>query len=208
MRDYQRELQALREKIACCQEDRNVLNALLEQERVCREEMERCRAVRDKEQRDVDRLEGVSLAGLLASLRGDRNERMDRERAEAYAAAVRYEAAKRQLNEVQADMEFRRRRIAENRFAREEYDRLLEEKAAELGGQDSAAAVRLRQIGQRLTELTDRRRELQEAVFCRRDGGSQAALSPGKAGQRRRMEHLRSVGRRIADGHGQVLPPG
>lgn len=49
MRDYQRELQALREKIACCQEDRNVLKTLTEQERVCREELERCRAARDKE---------------------------------------------------------------------------------------------------------------------------------------------------------------
>ncbi|MDY3282622.1 hypothetical protein [Dysosmobacter sp.] len=166
MRDYQRELQALRERIACCQEDRNVLNALLEQERVCREEMERCRAVRDKEQRDVDRLEGVSLASLLASLRGDRDERMDKERAEACAAALRYEAARRQLDEVLADAEFRRRRIADNRFAREEYDRLLEEKAAELAARNPAAAEKLRQIEQLLTELTDRRRELQEAIFA------------------------------------------
>lgn len=166
MWDYQRELQALREKMACCQEDRNVLKALTEQERVCREELERCRAARDKEQRDVDRLEGVSLASLLASLRGDRDERMDRERAEAYAAAMRYDAAKRQLDEVLEDMEFRRRRMADNRFAREAYDRLLEEKAAELGGQDPSQAERLRQIEERLTELTDRRRELQEAIFA------------------------------------------
>ena len=97
MWDYQRELNELRERIAALRNDTAVLEDLRRQEEVCRREAEERSAQWSREQRDVDRLEKVSLSSIWASLRGSRDGDMDRERAEAWAARLRYQEAERQL---------------------------------------------------------------------------------------------------------------
>lgn len=186
MRDYQRESQLLRERLACLKEDQAVLKTLLEQEMACQGELEHCRAEKAREQQDVDRLQGLSLAAFLAVLRGNKDEELAREQAEAYAAAARYETAKRQLEDVWEDVVFRRSRIRKNSSAPEEYERLLREKAEALGGGDSPAARTLRQLEEQLSGLTARCRELQEAI------------SAGEAVE----ANLRSLARKMDDAEG------
>ena len=50
-----------------------------------------------EEQADVDRLEGRSLAAFFYNVVGKMDEKLTRERQEAYAARVRYDAAAREL---------------------------------------------------------------------------------------------------------------
>ena len=69
MRDYQRQLQTLRDQIAQREEDLAVLVRLEQQEEACRRQVEECHARWEQEQKDVDRLERVSLAALLSALR-------------------------------------------------------------------------------------------------------------------------------------------
>ena len=82
MRDYQRQLQTLRDQIAQREEDLAVLVRLEQQEEACRRQVEECHARWEQEQKDVDRLERVSLAALLSALRGSKDEDLDREQAE------------------------------------------------------------------------------------------------------------------------------
>ena len=59
--------------------------------------------LRDKasaERKDVERLEGMSLGRVLASLAGSRDERLSRERAEADAARYRVAEAESRLEAV------------------------------------------------------------------------------------------------------------
>lgn len=95
MRDYQRQLQTLRDQIAQREEDLAVLVRLEQQEEACRRQVEECHARWEQEQKDVDRLERVSLAALLSALRGSKDEDLDREQAEAYAARMRLQEAER-----------------------------------------------------------------------------------------------------------------
>ena len=81
MRDYQRQLQTLRDQIAQREEDLAVLVRLEQQEEACRRQVEECHARWEQEQKDVDRLERVSLAALLSALRGSKDEDLDREQA-------------------------------------------------------------------------------------------------------------------------------
>ena len=161
MRDLEQRLQRLREKMACLRDDEAVLKALTKQEEACKEELDRCRTVLAREQGDVRRLKGLTLTALLASLSGKRAERLEQEEREAYAASLRYESARRQLDELRQDMAFRRGRIAENRDVGEQYERLLREKSAALGDCEE-----IRRLERRLEELTVRCRELQEAIFA------------------------------------------
>ena len=46
-----------------------------------------------QEQADVDKLEGRSLSAFFAGLRGNKEERLDKERQEARAARVKYDMA-------------------------------------------------------------------------------------------------------------------
>ena len=57
------------------------------------------------EQADVDRLEGHSLAAFFYQVIGKMDEKMDKERQEAYAARVKYDVALHDLSSVDADLE-------------------------------------------------------------------------------------------------------
>lgn len=163
MRDYQRELDALRERMAQRREDQAVLERLRRQEEDCRREVEARGARLDKEERDVEKLEKLTISSILASLRGSKDEDMDRERAEAYAARLRYQEAERQLAEVREEILDRQRRIQENAGCEAEYQALLREKEAELRKTNPALAEKLAELERRELELTARQKELREA---------------------------------------------
>ena len=127
MRDYQRQLQTLRDQIAQREEDLAVLVRLEQQEEACRRQVEECHARWEQEQKDVDRLERVSFAALLSALRGSKDEDMDREQAEAYAARMRLQEAERQLAGIQEEILDRRRRIEETADCRRAYEQVLRE---------------------------------------------------------------------------------
>ena len=163
MRDYQRELDALRERMAQRREDQAVLARLRQQEEDCRREVEARAAQLGKEERDVEKLEKLTISSILASLRGSKDEDMDRERAEAYAARLRYQEAERQLSEVREEILDRQRRIQENAGCEAEYEALLREKEAELRKTNPALAEKLAELERRELELTARQKELREA---------------------------------------------
>ena len=64
------------------------------------------------EQADVDRLEGHSLAAFFYQVIGKMDEKLDKERQEAYAARVKYDAALHDLSSVDADLEQIQNRLA------------------------------------------------------------------------------------------------
>ena len=61
------------------------------------------RAKQVDEDKDVERLEGLSLTRVLVSLRGNRNDTLARERAEADAARYRVAEARARLEAVQRE---------------------------------------------------------------------------------------------------------
>lgn len=91
--------------------------------------------IRMKEQEDVELLEGGGLASWLYGVLGKKEGRLDEERAEAFAAAVKYEASKEELDRTveeihQAENEIRQLQGCEEAFAGKmrEVRELLEKK--------------------------------------------------------------------------------
>lgn len=163
MRDYQKDLKALRERIAQRREDMAVLESLRRQEEACRREVEARTAQWNREERDVEKLETLSFAAILSALRGSKDEDIDREKAEAYAARLRLQEAERQLREIQEEILDRQRRIQENENCQRQYEALLREKETELRKSDPVLAEKLMDLERRELELTAQRKELREA---------------------------------------------
>lgn len=69
-----------------------------------------------KEQLDVEKLEGKSIKALFFTLSGSIEEKLSKERQEAYTAAMKYDAARRDLEGIGADL----------RYCQEELDKLVD----------------------------------------------------------------------------------
>ena len=80
------------------------------------------------EQADVDRLEGHSLAAFFYQVIGKMDEKLDKERQEAYAARVKYDAALHDLSSVDADLEQIQNRLERLSDCERQYQAALSEK--------------------------------------------------------------------------------
>ena len=80
------------------------------------------------EQADVDRLEGHSLATFFYQVIGKMDEKLDKERQEAYAARVKYDVALHDLSSVDADLAQIQNRLARLSDCERQYQAALSEK--------------------------------------------------------------------------------
>ena len=102
LEDINAELEQVRQKLDRARK----LSAVMEDLKAQHEE--RKRAAEDalkvlyREQEDVEELERLSFASFLARIRGEQAERLDQERREAVAAKARYDAARRDLEDLDA----------------------------------------------------------------------------------------------------------
>lgn len=115
------------------------------------------------EQADVDRLEGRTLTAFFAALTGRRGEKLDKERQEAYAAAIKCDAAARALDAVEQDLQRLERERSALRDCEAQYQQALDEKAAALKASGLPEGAELLALEQRLAQLTAQQREIREA---------------------------------------------
>ena len=128
------------------------------------------------EQADVDRLEGRSLAAFFYNVVGKLDQKLDKERQEAYAAQVKYDAAARELDSVQADIARCEDQTAQLEGCEKRYQAALQEKAAAIRRSGSDAARKLLETETRISALESRMKEIREAV----DAGSTALQAADK----------------------------
>lgn len=164
MKFYDEELQKLQQQIARKRQLDAMIGELRSQCGALMGQVEELDAIRKKEQRDVDRLEGRSLAAFFYNMSGRMDEKLDQERREAYAAAAKYSVAVRELDEVQEDLA---RKEAERQTldsCETRYQAVMEEKAAAVKKAGGAAAEEILRAEERLAFLNSQSRELQEAI--------------------------------------------
>ena len=128
------------------------------------------------EQADVDRLEGRSLAAFFYNVVGKLDQKLDKERQEVYAAQVKYDAAARELDSVQADIARCEDQAARLAGCEERYQAALQEKAAAVRRSGNEAARKLLETETRISALESRMKEIREAV----DAGSRALQAADK----------------------------
>lgn len=127
------------------------------------------------EQRDVDKLEGLTLTRVLASLRGARDDLLARERAEADAARYRLVEAEKRLDALRWEHAVARARLRQLGTAPSTYAAVLDEKARYLAASGDPRGARLLELADERGRLTGELREVAEAL--RAAGAASGALA-------------------------------
>ena len=157
-------LDALRQKVAGKQQ----LEAKLKELRSQKWEYERSvislRIAFRKEQEDVEKLEGRSLANYFFAVIGQLDGKLDQERQEAYAAKVKLDAAQGEVQRIDQDISRILAELSEIGDAEGEYTRLLEAKRAELTASGTGTAREILNLEQGIAVLEMQKKEIREAI--------------------------------------------
>ncbi len=122
------------------------------------------REQKEEEQKDVDRLEHGSLTAFFLNVVGKKEEKLVKEQREAYMAAVKCDAAEKEL----ADVEERLQRAGEEldglQNCEKEYEALLQEKREEIERRGLPAANKIIETERNLFFAEKQIREIKEAI--------------------------------------------
>lgn len=132
------------------------------------------RAARAEEQEDVDNLEGRSLMRFIYSLTGGLEDKLDQERAGARAAAVKHDAAVRELEDLDEDIEEAGQELKRLEGCEERYDGAIRRKAEMLKAAGSPASGRLAALEKDMSQTAYSLRETGEALGAARAAARRA----------------------------------
>ena len=117
-----------------------------------------------EEQADVDRLEGRSLSALLYNALGKMDEKLTREKQEAYAARLKYDTAARELAAIQGELRRCQGELASLGDCEGCYRALFQEKTQAVKEAGGAAAEELLRLEEQAAYLDSQQGELDEAL--------------------------------------------
>lgn len=164
MTQFDTVLQELQEKVARKQKLSTMLEELKPVRRRLEVRVQELDAIRVKEQTDVDKLEGGSLAAFFYNVIGKMDERLDKEREEAYAAAVRYDAAFRELETVEQDIRRYQQEMRGLTGVEVAYLKALQDKRDAIKAGGSAVAQEIDRLEEQLRRCKIMGKELREAI--------------------------------------------
>ncbi len=157
-------LKKMQEKVARRHKlDRQIQDLRVQKERL-REQVAELDSARIREQEDVDKLEGRSLAAFFYNVIGKREEQLDIERQEAYAAAVKYDAAARELDDVDYDLQQALAEFSKLVGAETAYVDALNAKADALKAVGGPAGQQILKLEEELADLESVKKEISEAI--------------------------------------------
>ena len=117
-----------------------------------------------EEQADVEKLEGRSLANYFFQVVGKLDDKLTKERQEAYAARVKLDAAERELAAIDGDIQDLYARLSDVRRAQEQYDAAILQKHIDVRDSNTTEGERLREMDAALASLEAYRKEIREAI--------------------------------------------
>lgn len=118
----------------------------------------------NREQADVDKLEGRSLSAFFAGLRGNKEDRLNKERQEARAARVKYDMAVLERNAVEDELRRGREELAHLENIPAQREAILAEWAQAVKAMGGPAGQDILALEERVAYLEGQRREISEAV--------------------------------------------
>lgn len=141
-----------------------ILNKLEMQRSLLKNKVDELAKILAKEQKDVEKIEGVSLSSIFFNIVGKREERIDKEKREAYAAALKYDNAKRELEEVHREIELRENELNSLVGCEDKYKEIFKEKVEFIKKNDNQNAREIIDIENRITYLNSQIKEMSEAI--------------------------------------------
>ncbi|MBR5228674.1 MAG: hypothetical protein IKV96_02420 [Firmicutes bacterium] len=164
MHHFDERLQQLSQEMARKKKLESMLHDLMMQKYEVESKVAKLKAEKDKEQADVDRIEGGTLYAFFCGVFGNKEEKLTKEREEAHAAAVKYDAAVKELEAIVEDMNAYQAEISQYINCEPEYAMLLTKKAYDVKMENGPIAGQIIQLEERLAYLENQKREVSEAM--------------------------------------------
>ena len=161
---YDEQLQQLQAQMARSKQLEAMVKELRSQRDLLVAQVRELESIKLEEQADVDRLEGRSLSAFFYNVIGKMDEQLDKERQEAYAARVKYDAAARELEGVEADLRRYESELSALRGCERRYDAVLKEKADAIKAAGGSNGEEILKLEERNAFLESQKKELQEAI--------------------------------------------
>lgn len=164
MRHYDEELRELQVQAATKNRLESALKELRRQKSILEASVDELSAQKDKEQLDVDRLERRSLANYFYQVVGKLDDKLTKEKQEAYEAAVKYDAAYSELQAVEADIRTKELEYGKVRRSNDRYQEVLKEKQAAVKLSGVPQADEILRLESQITSLDVQMKELEETI--------------------------------------------
>ena len=168
---YDEQLQNLHQQVAKKKHLETILKDLHNQRDELEKKVDQLKTEKQKEQADVDRLEGRSLAAFFYNIAGKKEEKLDKERQEAYAAAVKYDSAFREFTTIEEDIKHYESELNTLNGCEKQYEQVLKEKAETLKSSNKPESTKMLQLEEQINYLENQKKEINEAIFA----GNEAA---------------------------------
>ncbi len=161
---YDEQLQELQQQIGRKNRLDCIIKDLNKQRLELEEKVRELESAMWSEQADVEHLERRSLANFFYNVVGKMDEKLDKEREEAYAAKVKYDAAVKELDAVQRDMQSYDGERLELQGCEARYEKILREKEHSIKVAGGETATEIFKLEERISYLTGQQKELDEAI--------------------------------------------
>lgn len=168
-----KQLQQLQEKVSQKKRLEAKWRELQSQHEDLSNRVQELKTVMGNEQADVDRLERTSLTSVFYAVIGQKEDMLDKEKAEAYAAKVKYDSAVQELNLIANDIHQIEIQLREFSQCEQQYESQLQEKDRAIKASGSLDAEYILQLEEQITTQKIQKVEIREAIAA----GSRALRS-------------------------------
>ena len=112
----------------------------------------------------MDRLNRKSLTAFLYRASGKMGEKLSKEEKEAFAAAIKYDAAAKELQAVEDDIAYYKKQASGLPDCKLQYERMLEAKKEEIKESGNIEAEKILGMERQISAIENRRKEVKEAI--------------------------------------------
>lgn len=158
------DLRELQRKVLRKRKLESMLENMLSQKASLDLKVEELRQSKLDEEDDVKRLENGSLATFFYNVVGKMDEKLDKEKQEAYEATVKYDLAVKDLNKLNEDIELLDKELKDLHGIEEKYDSLFNEKIKFVESSKSKEAIEVYNIQKEIAHLENQAKEVKEAI--------------------------------------------
>lgn len=166
MNYYDEQLKQLQAQMAAKKRLEAILKDLHSQQEELATKVAELESKKLAEQSDVERLEGRSLATFFYQVVGKMDDKLTKEKREAYEASVKYDVAYKELQAVEEDIRFQERELKKVCNSEQQYKAVMKAKTEAVKAADIPTAIEILKLEEHMEQLENRKKEIEEAVLA------------------------------------------
>ncbi|MBU5311277.1 hypothetical protein KQI38_04505 [Tissierella carlieri] len=165
-REINEDIYDLRERLRTKEKLESLRSMAMEELRKKKQNLEELRNILQKEEKDVLKLEGMSLSSFFLNIIGKKEDKLDEERKEYLGAKMQYDECILAIKELENEIEKYNKNLINYSEVKEEYQQLIKKKQDMIINEDTHRGGKLRDLLNKINELKLDIKEVKEAIHA------------------------------------------